>query len=62
MHAKMAATLMRALVFFIISINVLAFKDRLNALNGNLTCYAVLSSTIDLKGVWFTRILEAWLI
>ena len=40
MHAKMAATLMRALVFFIVSINVLAFKDRHNALNGNLTCYS----------------------
>ena len=40
MHAKMAATLVRALVFFIISINVLAFKDRHNALNGNLTCYS----------------------
>ena len=40
MHAKMAATLVRALVFFIVSINVLAFKDRHNALNGNLTCYS----------------------
>ena len=40
MHAKMAATLVRALVFFIVSINVLAFKDRQNALNGNLTCYS----------------------
>ena len=30
---------MRALVFFIVSINVLAFKDRHNACNGNLTCY-----------------------
>ena len=36
----MAATLVRALVFFIVSINVLAFKDRHNALNGNLTCYS----------------------
>ena len=27
MHAKMAATLARALVFFIVSINVLPFKD-----------------------------------
>ena len=39
MHAKMAATLVTALVFFIVSINVLAFKDRHNARNGNLTCY-----------------------
>ena len=39
MHAKMAATLVRALVFFIVSINVLAFKDRHNARNGNFTCY-----------------------
>ena len=40
MHAKMAATLVRALVFFIVSINVLAFKDRHNALNRNLKCYS----------------------
>ena len=39
MHAKMAATLVTALVFFIVSINVLAFKDRHNARNGNLKCY-----------------------
>ena len=40
MHAKMATTLVRALPFFIVSINVLAFKDRHNALNRNLTCYS----------------------
>ena len=40
MHAKMAATLARALVFFIGSINVLAFKDCHNAVNRNLTCYS----------------------
>ena len=40
MHAKMAATLVRALVFFIVSIKVLVFKDRYNAPNGNLTCYS----------------------
>ena len=72
--AKMAATLVRALVFFIASINGLPFKDRHNALNGNLTCYSncwtakpVISHSfvlkmIDLKGVWFAGILEAWFI
>lgn len=40
MHAKMAAMLMRALVFFIVSINVLAFKYCHNALNRHLTCYS----------------------
>ena len=40
MLAKMAATLVRALVFFVVSINVLVFKDRYNVLNGNLTCYS----------------------
>ena len=72
MHAKMAATLVRALVFFIVSINVLVFEDRYNALNilhvtptaglQSLRFHRVLSSTVDIKGVWFAGILEAWFI
>lgn len=73
MHAKMAATLVRALVFFIVlsmywhlRIDTMLLMEILHVIPTaglqSLRFHTVLCSTIDLKGVWFDGILEAWFI